>query len=231
MFNIDTAVSEWRARMLAAGVRNVTDLDELTEHLRSDVEEQLRSGADAEFAFASAVERIGAASKVREEFSKVRARPGARLESWFSAGLVMLLIATVLGCELVFSTLRMNMVQQVSAFAGLTLIFVVACRWRHALAYFPIVSSRQRRYAIGFSFVIAAGLGLLAAFWLPNSITNSIERAPDGAVNHLVLWSIWAGVPMTLCVCSALALLMDRDERQLWGMTTGHNFTRREQHV
>ncbi|MGZ4971869.1 MAG: hypothetical protein ACXWDN_03845, partial [Limisphaerales bacterium] len=75
MFNIDEAISEWRKRMLVGGVKNASTLDELAEHLRSDFEQQMRSGVDAELAFSRAVERIGPASQVRQEFSKVRPRP------------------------------------------------------------------------------------------------------------------------------------------------------------
>jgi hypothetical protein len=142
---------------------------------------------------------------------------------------VMLLIGTVLGCELAFSTLRMNFVQQVSAFAGLALIFVVACGWRHALAYFPVVSVWQRRWAIGLCWAMALGFGFLASFC--HAVTHSIEQAPSGATNNLILWIIWGGVPMALCICSALALSMDREARQHWGMNTGHNFNRTGHHV
>ncbi|MGZ4965001.1 MAG: hypothetical protein ACXWIU_00890 [Limisphaerales bacterium] len=231
MFNIDEAISEWRKRMLVGGVKNASTLDELAEHLRSDFEQQMRSGVDAELAFSRAVERIGPASQVRQEFSKVRPRPGAAFESWFSVGLVLLLVATVLGCELVFSTLRMSIVQQASAFAGLTLIFFVACGWRYAMPYFPVISLWQRQWAIGLWGAITLMLGLLASFVLPNAVANMIEQAPNAAANNLILGIIWGGVLMALSICSALALLMDRDARQHWGMHPGYNLNRTEHHV
>ncbi|MDB6059182.1 MAG: hypothetical protein JWO95_3026 [Verrucomicrobiales bacterium] len=231
MFNIDNAVSEWRKQMLAAGVKNASVLNELSEHLRSDVEQQMRSGVDAEFAFSRAVERIGAASQVREEFSKVRPRTGAGFESWFSVGLVMLLIATVLGCELVFSALRMSFLQQASAFAALTLIFVVACGWRYAMPYFPVVEASKRPWAIVSFYAITFVLIWLAASVVPNVVANLIEQAPTSAANNSILWLIWGGVLMALCVCSGLALLMDREARQHWGMHAGGKFKQTEHHV
>ena len=71
MFNLDQAISEWRARMLAAGVKALDVLDELESHLREDIEEQMQSGATAELAFEIAVRRIGNPGALFSEFAKV----------------------------------------------------------------------------------------------------------------------------------------------------------------
>ena len=71
MFNLDQAVAEWRRRMLAAGIKTPVPLDELENHLRDDVEQQVRSGADAQQAFEAAVLRIGQAAALKREFTKV----------------------------------------------------------------------------------------------------------------------------------------------------------------
>ncbi len=218
MFNIENEISEWRRRMLAAGVKSSTTLDELTEHLRSDVEQQMRTGLDAELAFSRAVERIGAAPKVREEFSKIRPRTGAGFESWFSVGLLTLIVSTLFGSELVFFKLQMGVVQQIVAFVGIGLVLLVCCGWRYALPYLPDVSSSQRKWAIGLSWTTSALLGLLAAFGLPNVITNAIDQSPSEAANNLIVALVWAGVPMAICVCAFLALSMDRKARERWGM-------------
>jgi len=71
MFNLDQAISDWRARMLAAGVNALDILDELESHLREDIEEQMQSGSAVEQAFGLAVRRIGNPGALRSEFAKV----------------------------------------------------------------------------------------------------------------------------------------------------------------
>jgi len=43
MFNLESAISEWRRQMLAAGIQSPVPLDELEAHLRDELEHQLHS--------------------------------------------------------------------------------------------------------------------------------------------------------------------------------------------
>src|SRR2546428_7761154 len=72
MFNLDQAIADWRRQMLAAGIKTPVPLNELESHLRDDVEQQVRSGVNAQPAFESAVQRIGQAGALKGEFAKVR---------------------------------------------------------------------------------------------------------------------------------------------------------------
>lgn len=71
MFNLDSAISEWRRRMSADGLKAPRVLDELESHLREEIQNQLRSGADHEQAFALAVAKVGKADQLKTEFAKV----------------------------------------------------------------------------------------------------------------------------------------------------------------
>ena len=71
MFNLDQAIAEWRRQMAAGGIKIPEALDELESHLRDDIERQMRSGSDAEQAFAAAVQRIGRANILKSEFEKI----------------------------------------------------------------------------------------------------------------------------------------------------------------
>jgi hypothetical protein len=83
MFNLNQAVAAWRRQMAAAGITSAEALDELESHLRDDVEELVRAGADGEKAFDSAVRRIGPASALRKEFAKsVRPNVAWRRRLW-----------------------------------------------------------------------------------------------------------------------------------------------------
>jgi len=71
MFNLDETISEWRRQMAAAGIKSPEALDELESHLRDEVGQQVRSGANARQAFEIAVERIGEIDSIKAEFEKV----------------------------------------------------------------------------------------------------------------------------------------------------------------
>src|SRR6266446_3241807 len=79
MFNLDHAIADWRRQMLAAGIKSPEILDELESHLRDDFDQQLQSALTEHQAFAAAVRRIGQASVLGPEFSKL-ATPSAALK-------------------------------------------------------------------------------------------------------------------------------------------------------
>src|SRR6267143_5316980 len=71
MFNLNEKIAEWRRQMLAAGIESPVPLNELENHLRDDVEQQMRSGLSAQQAFEAAVQGIGQADVLECEFDKV----------------------------------------------------------------------------------------------------------------------------------------------------------------
>ena len=92
-FNLETAISQWRDRLVATGLRSRETLDELECHLRDDIEDIVRSGKTLEHAFEFAVVRIGHSVALAEEFSKVRPERTRRPKyligfSLISAGLI-----------------------------------------------------------------------------------------------------------------------------------------------
>jgi hypothetical protein len=74
MFSLDKAIAEWRQQMLAAGLKKGEALDELEDHLRDDIQQQIQAGLTTQRAFASAVERIGGAQALKSEFAKIDRR-------------------------------------------------------------------------------------------------------------------------------------------------------------
>ena len=71
MFNLDTAITEWRRQMLEAGIKTPVPLEELEIHLREEIERQLKSGLSEQEIFDSAVQKIGPAHTIQYEFEKV----------------------------------------------------------------------------------------------------------------------------------------------------------------
>ncbi len=70
MLDLESAIAAWRQQMLVAGVTASEVLGELESHLREEVDQQMKAGASAQRAFDTAVERIGSARALKEEFDK-----------------------------------------------------------------------------------------------------------------------------------------------------------------
>jgi Clp amino terminal domain, pathogenicity island component len=71
MFDLEQAISRWRRQMLAAGIRTAESLDELENHLREEVEKQIKSGQNPTQAFETAIDQIGRPAVLKKEFAKV----------------------------------------------------------------------------------------------------------------------------------------------------------------
>jgi len=95
MFDLESAIADWRKQMLAAGIQSPTTLDELESHLREEMGRQLRLGMGDMEAFMVAVQEIGPAHLVQNEFGKVE--PGRRMGllilliiGWLAAGFMLM---------------------------------------------------------------------------------------------------------------------------------------------
>jgi hypothetical protein len=71
MFELDQAISGWRQQMAASGIKMLDVLNELENHLREDVDQQVRSGLTQQQAFDAAVQRMGESKALKREFRKV----------------------------------------------------------------------------------------------------------------------------------------------------------------
>jgi len=70
VFNLEQAIARWRQLMLGAGIQAPVPLEELECHLREDIERQVRTGIEEERAFELAVQQIGQAVELNQEFMK-----------------------------------------------------------------------------------------------------------------------------------------------------------------
>jgi hypothetical protein len=75
MFFMEKHISEWRQRMLDAGIKTPEPLGELETHLREEIARQIRLGADEPSAYRAAAAQIGEPAAVKAEFEKVQ--PGS----------------------------------------------------------------------------------------------------------------------------------------------------------
>src|ERR1700722_18895246 len=71
MFDLEKSIADWRTQMLAAGIKTPAPLDELESHLREEFERQTKAGLPDQEAFDSAVQKIGRARALKQEFKKI----------------------------------------------------------------------------------------------------------------------------------------------------------------
>lgn len=74
MLDIETEIADWRRQMAATGLTPEV-LDELEEHLREDIDRQVKSGTPPAEAFLLARRRLGTPRDVGDEFARIRS-PG-----------------------------------------------------------------------------------------------------------------------------------------------------------
>jgi uncharacterized membrane protein YciS (DUF1049 family) len=91
VFDLETAVADWRRQMLAAGIQAPVPLDELENHLREEIERGIKSGLDEAQAVTRAVQSIGQIGALRNEFNKVSTGHGTLrtlglIIGWLAAG-------------------------------------------------------------------------------------------------------------------------------------------------
>jgi len=70
MLDLEQKISKWRQQMLAAGIKAPVPLEELEEHLREEIEQQMSMGLDEQKAFEISVQQIGQPKTLDGEFKK-----------------------------------------------------------------------------------------------------------------------------------------------------------------
>jgi uncharacterized membrane protein len=97
MFDLEKSIAEWRKQMLAAGIKFPIPLEELEIHLREEIEQQMKSGLSGAEAFDSAVQKIGHAYNLQNEFKKVNGtvRAPAIVFALFLIGSIIFISCTI----------------------------------------------------------------------------------------------------------------------------------------
>lgn len=70
MFDLEQSIAEWRRQMLAAGIKARVPLEELENHLRDEVERQVKSGLNGQEVFEISIRQIGQPKTLKREFKK-----------------------------------------------------------------------------------------------------------------------------------------------------------------
>jgi hypothetical protein len=92
MFNLEKSIFGWREQMLAAGIKTPVPLEELENHLREEIEQQIKLGLNEQEAFKASVQKIGQARAVQNEFKKVETTREVIRFAVNNLGIVLMLI-------------------------------------------------------------------------------------------------------------------------------------------
>lgn len=70
MFDLEKAIAHWRGQMGAAGIRAPATLDELENHLREAIVEQIQKGSNERQAFEFGILQMGESDVLKREFAR-----------------------------------------------------------------------------------------------------------------------------------------------------------------
>ncbi len=204
MFNLDHAITEWRRQMTAGGVKNPTVLDELESHVREDVERQARAGVEAQKAFEVAVQKIGPASALGNEFKKSTVAVIGEKLMMTAAILVLafgafLSVATLILCY-------QTVAERVLGFIVIALSFGVICAWPAFISRLPVIQPKRKLQAWQ-AIYLAAGFAV-STFYV-QLILPHFDRVHDGMIPAIGFFAIFP-----IAVGLALAVGLDRAARK-----------------
>jgi len=157
MFNLEQAINEWRKQMSASGINSPAVLDELESHVREEVERQTSVGVDASKAFASAVQKMGAASTLRKEFKKSL---GAVLaEKLMLAAAVLVLAFGIFLSSVAVVLCYLTPIERIIGAIAMVLTVVTAFVWPAFVSRLPVIRSRSK-LQLAQVLCLAVGFGL-----------------------------------------------------------------------
>ncbi len=154
MFNLETAIAEWRKQMLAAGIHSPVPLEELETHLREDIGQLMKSGRNEAEAFETAVQEIGQAHKVQGEFKKIDSAKGTfewkLMEIWFG---IVASVFPLFFCSTILrfkygSFVDFTPSQQISGVTAAVVFALFIWSGRMGYKMFPVIQVKRNRAII-----------------------------------------------------------------------------------
>ncbi|HEY4416071.1 MAG TPA: permease prefix domain 1-containing protein [Verrucomicrobiae bacterium] len=192
MFHLESAITDWRNQMLAAGVQSPVPLEELEIHLREEIERQVKTGLDQQTAFQTALDQLGSAPAIKDEFDRAAANRDARNWKLMEAILPLLTLLISLGIGSLLwlraGPIGMTTMEETSSLVAVTLFCLLAWTGRLSSRSFPVIASHRHRTVIG-----VAG-GVAVAFWWMIFLRLIVPSQEfDGA--QFVETFVWAWFP------------------------------------
>ena len=207
MFDLEQSIMDWRRQMLDAGIKTPVPLEELEIHLREDIERQMKSGLNEQKAFEIAVQEIGKANMLKNEFKKVNAVDKAQQRK--RAGLIF---AGILGLySLIFTRLLiksdLTSNERLLGFASVsTTLLSVYVVWKILPRFFPFIANKAVQSALG----LIGGISGMSWFFV---FVYFILPRYDFTLGQLQVAILWAFVPAMVFPAISF-LVIDKSERR-----------------
>jgi hypothetical protein len=199
MLDLEKSITDWRKQMLAAGIKTPVPLEELENHLREEIERQMKLGLNAEQALETTVSNVGRGSELETEFQKI-ATPMEiqKVMKWAGVICVELALAgQLITCApmavhfVLAHGSRLDFITSVLPLAGwAATTALVLLIWKYNYKVLPAVQNQRQRRAIGLACYIACLLWIrFALFHLPFHITENISTV---ILINFVVGAEWA---------------------------------------
>jgi hypothetical protein len=211
MFDLEKQIVGWRRQMRASGLKSPEALDELEGHLREELARQQKLGLSASAAFEAAIQQMGQTGAVAGEFGKTARAPKA--SPGVMVGICAVLVASIVWLSgFTLNQMNVSIGGQIQAYAAVLLSLAIACGWRYAVPFLPVVANPWKRAVVAGGCVLA---GILICSFYLNVILPRFEPSAEGMEPAEVFWAL---LPLALFTCLGLALLMDQKAREDLGM-------------
>lgn len=186
MFNLDNAITEWRRRMAAGGVKNSAVLDELESHLREDIERQTKPAMTPEDAFNLAVQKIGPASVLSKEFRKTAV--GSALEKLMIAIAVLFLAFGVFLSAAAIILCYGSLAERLMGLVAMSSTILTACVWTRVIPHLPMIAQKRKRISVEVACFFS---GYVIAMLYVQFIVPHFEHSPDRMIPAVGFWALF----------------------------------------
>ena len=207
MFDLEQSIANWRQQMLAAGIKTSGPLEELEIHLREEIERQMSAGFNAPEAFGIAVEHIGQANLLKQEFQKINHGDKMQKQRRVAAAAFAMILG-VYAMVIIGVLLKMDLAldEQLSGFAAVAAMFLsVFVAWHILPRFLPVIGHKAVQSAIG---LIG---GISGMVWFFAFVFLLLPRF-DFTSGQLTVALCWALVPV-VALPTASFLMIDKSER------------------
>ncbi len=167
MFELETAIDNWKMAFDRTDAFGSNDILELEEHLRELVIDFTEIGLSPREAFIVAADRLGHPSDLQQEFSKSTSLPHwQRRAVWMLTGYLGMTVASAVVSALgALSGLGLAVAGAESFVAGIVMICVMAFGWMaaSALACYRLQNLDDSRFHLHSKLLAASGAALVLA--------------------------------------------------------------------
>jgi hypothetical protein len=195
MFDLESAISQWRKHLIATGLRSLDALDELESHLRDDIDDLVRSGKTAANAFELAVVRIGRSVALTEEFSRVGGAKQMRRPKY------LMLVSLISAGLIVWTSTWILLEKGVSDFSE-GLVFAAVYLVAAYVAALPFCYHRLPSLQDAAVQKAVAATTLFVSFWIILALLNALGKIQFHLPEILVML-FWSIVPALLATVLA----------------------------